>query len=238
MLKRLRLGAAGRNIASFVHRHLRKRRADKHLLFYDLLSAVQQPGCPLCRLVADAGARRLAFLFHEEVNDPPTRLRLRASLGFCARHAQQSAYPGNALGLAIIYKDLAERALERLQNRDRTLLQHGCPECEEERRDAERFARALAGDLLEPELQSAYLKGEGLCIPHLQMVARFATPESWRFLQKVEQERLHRLAEELGEFIRKNDYRFRDEPMGAERNVWLRALRKLSGLQHKEETTL
>ncbi|CEK18769.1 hypothetical protein CWRG_02281 [Chthonomonas calidirosea] len=238
MLKRLRLGAAWRNIASLVQWRLRKRRVGKHLLFYDLFSAVQQPGCPLCRLVADAGARRLAYLFHEEVNDPPTRLRLRASLGFCPRHARQSAHPGNALGLAIIYKDLAERALERLQSRDRSLLQQGCPECEEEQRDEERFTQALAISLLEPELQSAYLKGDGLCMPHLQLVGRWAPPESWRFLQRAEQERLHRLAEELGEFIRKNDYRFKDEPMGSERNVWLRALCKLSGLQHKEGDAL
>ncbi len=39
---------------------------------------------------------------------------------------------------------------------------------------------------------------------------------------------LRRLAE-LDEFIRKNDYRFRDEPWGQERDAWLRALNALAG---------
>jgi hypothetical protein len=33
----------------------------------------------------------------------------------------------------------------------------------------------------------------------------------------------------LDEFIRKHDYRFKDEIIGDERDVWLRALRSVSG---------
>ena len=35
------------------------------------------------------------------------------------------------------------------------------------------------------------------------------------------------LVAELEEFVRKNDYRFRDEPWGGERDAWRRALLRL-----------
>jgi len=35
------------------------------------------------------------------------------------------------------------------------------------------------------------------------------------------------LQAELGEIVRKNDYRFRGEPWGSEKDAWLRALQKL-----------
>lgn len=41
--------------------------------------------------------------------------------------------------------------------------------------------------------------------------------------------RLEGVQGELAEFIRKNDYRYANEPSGGERDSWLRALRALGG---------
>jgi len=44
-----------------------------------------------------------------------------------------------------------------------------------------------------------------------------------------------RLLAQLSEFIRKNDYRFRDEPVGEEGDAWLRAIAALAGAQRESE---
>lgn len=46
---------------------------------------------------------------------------------------------------------------------------------------------------------------------------------------RLRDERLARLRAELREFIRKNDYRFRDEPWGDEKTAPQRAVAKLGG---------
>jgi hypothetical protein len=46
-------------------------------------------------------------------------------------------------------------------------------------------------------------------------------------LRRREAQRLAALQAELEEIVRKNDYRFRGEPWGPERDAWLRALAKL-----------
>ncbi len=40
------------------------------------------------------------------------------------------------------------------------------------------------------------------------------------------------LRDELAEFIRKQDYRFRDEGLGAEGDAWIRAIAQVSGARH------
>ena len=45
----------------------------------------------------------------------------------------------------------------------------------------------------------------------------------------IHRKKLEGLREELTEFIRKNDYRFKDEVMGAEGDSWRRAIVRLIG---------
>ena len=45
----------------------------------------------------------------------------------------------------------------------------------------------------------------------------------------IQQQGWKRLLGELDEFIRKQDYRFREEPIGSERDSWIRAVALVSG---------
>ena len=85
---------------------------------YDLIEACQQRGCPICRLEQRAVERYLDSLFYESVNDPKLRERLRDSLGFCREHAWLAIDKrlGNALGFAIIYRDVINNVLRKLGN--------------------------------------------------------------------------------------------------------------------------
>jgi hypothetical protein len=47
---------------------------------------------------------------------------------------------------------------------------------------------------------------------------------------------MHSLAGELGEFIRKNDYRFSAENVGKEKDSWLRAIELVSGARRSRSS--
>jgi len=79
-------------------------------------------------------------------------------------------------------------------------------------------------------LADAYRTSSGLCLRHFRRtLARAPSGAEARLLSAAQQAVWQRLHDELGEFIRKNDYRFRDEPFVDEKDSWLRALEAISG---------
>lgn len=79
-----------------------------------LIDALKSRTCPACYAESRAAFRYLDTLFYEHVNDPGTRARLAASLGFCRMHAQQVRMFMDPLGIAIVYEDLLGQAISRL----------------------------------------------------------------------------------------------------------------------------
>jgi hypothetical protein len=55
------------------------------------------------------------------------------------------------------------------------------------------------------------------------------SPELLRILLQRQRQGLLSLLRDLREFLRKVDYRYRDEPKGPEQDAWLRALERFSG---------
>ncbi|MBN1920116.1 MAG: hypothetical protein JW892_02630, partial [Anaerolineae bacterium] len=84
------------------------------------------------------------------------------------------------------------------------------------------------------EVCAALIQGGGLCLPHLRLTLQASGPAAgYRALLTAQREAWSALMAELDEFIRKNDYRFQHEPMGDERDAWLRALDALVGVSSK-----
>ncbi|MBI3763863.1 MAG: hypothetical protein HY260_18620, partial [Chloroflexi bacterium] len=70
----------------------------------------------------------------------------------------------------------------------------------------------------------------GLCLAHLRRALELTRSESaFETLVTLERERLTAFLAELDEFLRKNDYRFRDEGFGPEGNSWRRAIAWIVG---------
>jgi hypothetical protein len=85
----------------------------------DLKLALQQPGCPICRLRADSELRYIRTLLRESVNDPPTRGHFIASLGYRPDHTWQTGLLekekfGSPLGNAILYEHLSSVVQDQL----------------------------------------------------------------------------------------------------------------------------
>ncbi len=85
----------------------------------DLRLALNQPGCPICRLRSDSEARYIRSLLWESVNDSVTRGHFIGSLGYCPQHTWQIGLVekerfGSPLGNAILYEHLSRVVQEQL----------------------------------------------------------------------------------------------------------------------------
>ena len=197
------------------------------------------PVCPVCVLTRRSVERQVRAFFTEFVNDPAARSRFRQSRGFCPLHTPLLSELGDALGVAILYADLADRTRERWQaapTRRFPFTQKAspptaslapCPACTAEADAERRYTQALAAGLERDTVWSRIEASHGLCAAHTEMVLLSAKPVPAARLRELESRRLEKLQGELEEIVRKNDYRFRGEAWGAERDAWQRALQKL-----------
>jgi hypothetical protein len=204
-----------------------------------------EPACALCLRSSQNVTSEVRAFFAEYVNDPQAREVWRLARGFCIEHTALLATTGDALAIAILYADLARLTRERWQagipSAARSSLLAGlrggrhtagngpCPACTITHAADVRNASALAQALKEnrSEVWEALEASTGLCAAHVEQVMALCPQPVADRLRRQELERLSALQAELEEIIRKNDYRFRGEPWGAEKNAWLRALQKL-----------
>ena len=226
-------------------------------MFYNLVEACREPGCPVCRLEQKSVERYLDSMFYENVNSPAWRDQLRASLGFCHEHAWLGVNQrlGDALGYSIIYRDIVNSILHRMDDprpaprrtgwrgqmsetvRDQIERLRGaltprkrCPACEHRAETTHYLLSALVEGLATPELTQALQNSEGLCLPHLkETLVAIHQSAPYEQLLAIHREKLERLKSELAEFIRKNDYQVIEEGFGSERDAWLRAISLVTG---------
>ncbi len=236
-----------------------------NFIVHNLLEACRKPGCPVCRLEQNVVERYLDNQFYENVNSPRWRDRLRGSLGFCYEHTWLAADKrlGDPLGFTIIYRDLVNSVLRRLETGEQaarsargwtallrqlpeeartriagalaaiTPRKH-CPVCEHRDESTRNTLTVLLEELKQPEMVTALQASEGLCLPHLrQALEQIRDASVLERLLSIQQEKLESLRAELDEFIRKNDYQFAAEGFGGERDAWLRAMAMVVGKKNQ-----
>lgn len=219
--------------------------------YHELLEALSQEGCPICRLGQRVAERYLDGLLYENVNDPGVRESLRTARGFCHRHAWAlTAVRGCSLGVAILYRDVLHTVIEELarvggeekrlrgwsltanteRGGGRLAPQGACPACVQQEEMERIYLQELLRRQDDPRLWPAFAASGGLCLPHLRQ-ALSQTEDDRQRLELLNTQRTiwERLQHDLDEFIRKNDYRFRHEGFGVEADSWLRALAAISG---------
>ncbi len=231
----------------------------KFISFFRLIDACDGPGCPVCRcLVADT-RQYLDSLLYEQVNDPETRSRLRASWGFCNWHAwmlREASDP--AFGSAIIYEDMvrvAIRRFERLIGREvggggrfvgwlRALVGRRrlpllvelyrrrpmCPACGQAADSEGRYIDVVLRFVDDPQFDRAYRKSDGLCMPHaLHALDVGRGRGAAALLLSRTLPKWTALRKDLEEFVSKHDYRNREPFTEAEGTAYVRAFEALTG---------
>ena len=233
---------------------------------YSLLEACRAPGCPVCRLQQRAVERYLDNKFYESVNSTAWRDELRESLGFCHEHAwlAVNARLGDALGFSIIYHDLINSILKKLNDEEssspasrgltsalkqlpeqvRNIIKQSlyaltprkrCPVCEHRDETTQRVLSVLAEELNQRNMADALESSDGLCLSHLRQTLEHVKDLSvCETLLTIHREKLENLSAELGEFISKSEYQAVKENFGPEGNAWLRAVSMIVGARKEK----
>jgi hypothetical protein len=218
--------------------------------FQTLLYACTQEGCLICRLVQDSLYRYLDGWKYENFTDVRVRQELRRTQGFCHTHTWQLARMGATLPLAQAYRDIISDTVEQLQQGGETGGTGGlwrrlfeskrgrdpdeaCPACKQGAQAAERYGHTFRQAILDDEFYQQFGRSDGLCLDHFRVVCQNKGPEvpgPWLSrLRQAQMVCLQRLDEQLGELIRKHDYRFKNEPRGSEMHSWKRAAGLVAG---------
>ena len=200
---------------------------DKHTPYYELMEAVRDAGCPICRLAVRSGDRFLETYSYEHVNDIEIRELVRAAKGFCHNHTWRLFHKHSPLGTALTYYDILGEAsqqigaakeqqglLRGLSSRVRRALtpQGTCLGCDAQGNAEQRHLGLLVETLRnDREGQEAYGGSDGLCLFHLRAALRTRPGrEATDILLRVQEQRIAAVREQMSEIVRKADYRVKD----------------------------
>jgi len=227
----------------------------KWLDYFELLDAVKTPDCLLCNRIKELSWKFLDNLYYERVLDGGTRVELIEAKGFCNWHAWMSTEIRHSdSGIAIIYNQLLDIEIERLSNWIRAggpsvkksrprafrkilnsvlsswINKVSCPICKSVE-DHERMDEELLLDFIdEEEFSKEFEKSSGICIRHLiHIIQTFKAHPKLSFLVEKQLQKYKSLSYELGEYERKQDYRFSKEPKGSEADSWKRVIEQFAG---------
>jgi len=217
--------------------------AEKDVLYHELLDALADDGCAICRLARKASDRYINALLYEGVVDVDLRQKLRDARGPCYVHAWRMAgRRGAVLGTAIVYRDVINTLAKELEAPEKRSLLGGknslaqrlaatapCPACSLEQDAVRRAIKTLLKHVSDANIAESYVAAGGLCLPHftetLVQAGAHASGTASRSLSDWQAAAFRRLRDELDELIRKHDYRFSSEAITEQEAVaWTRAV--------------
>jgi hypothetical protein len=86
----------------------------------DLITVLQEPGCPICRQSIRVTQKYLGYFLWENSMDQEARQQLVDALGFCPQHTFQAVTQemreyGDPLGSVVVYEQLNKAAVRQLE---------------------------------------------------------------------------------------------------------------------------
>ena len=217
---------------------------------YNLVAALRESGCPLCRVLAEAEDRWMdAFIRERELAAESLSVFCDRG-GFCRSHAWQlhhrSALTMTGAPVAQAYGALLRKDIEHLEKlasdlpverrsrlgRRSLLGRRTCPACETANSRLHGKADALVSALAESGVREAYRDSNGLCVQHLDVVGAAALArnnEVAAFLIEDLRQRLEVLEDRLNEYERQRDSRYRSARGSANADAWTDVVRSYVG---------
>jgi len=219
---------------------------------FEILAAIREPGCALCRVEALAERRLMQGFLREGRYNPATRETFMRSGGFCHRHAWQLHHEAEegatGAGIADIYGQLIGRDVARLDTASQRLAtrrgrrhvrrsfrrQARCQLCVALARARQSHGYFLGQLLGDEGAREAFAAGDGSCSVHLEIAVHQALRADGRgeaaaFLIDDALGRLESLGDQLAEYNRKRDYRYAVEHRGEEQRSWTKVIRRYVG---------
>lgn len=220
-----------------------------------LRAAFGREGCPVCTVVLESIDHFMDKWQYEGFTDVEHRQGLIRSQGFCPLHTWQLARHNAAFQLAVIYNEVLGGIEEELNQEyqkhaassrasrkpwqrkqsdtlDTNSLYAQCPICQARANIEERIIDTLLEQLRSEEVRSLLAQSTGLCLMHFYQAHNRAIANDATILPHLlecQRTCVQRVVAEVKEQIRKHDYRFGDEPWGAEMSAWRLAAELCAG---------
>ncbi len=212
----------------------------------DILRALNQPGCPVCRVQREWSARFFYWLVNQNYYVEASVIALKESGGLCRAHAAELLELRAVYTTSVMCQYLVADAISKLQalvdqarqethkpsrkaRRFSTTPTGECPACADEADIVQAATRELIAALDEEAVAEKYRAGDALCMPHFHRAVELASPSVVLLLAEAQIAKLNELARDFAEYFRKVDYRFAGEPKGDEQTAWQRAIARLAG---------
>ena len=191
---------------------------DKHINFFELQKASENPGCPLCTIIAKRAEQYIDNTLFEHISDRTFRANYREAGGFCSFHSRGLESFRDGLAVAILGRDILEERILAF-DRGRPWAPKGrCPVCVEQDHIEEEYLSFLAGSggsgKEEEELRRIITASDGLCAPHYAKL--LFTPKgkarrlpSW--LKEFHETKFRELKRRIDQFIELSAYGRQEE---------------------------
>ena len=218
---------------------------DKHTAYYNILDALPRAGCAICRLNHDVEVHYITDVLYSKTTSVQTRGELRQARGFCQSHALLLDRIGHALDLSIVYQDILMTVRDELlkpspqqatSRRGKRRLQAQlspidlCPACIYRGALEDVYVETYADHLADEAFCDKLRASDPLCLDHFrQVIAQDMPSERMSLIREIQVTHWQSLIDELGEFVRKHDHRFRHESIGSEGDAWIRAIDAITG---------
>lgn len=209
----------------------------------DFCELCTAPECPICALVRRAELRVLQTYCAEGAGDELRRADIRAARGLCGHHSTQLRDARDALAAAVTALDVMDNLLRDLDALDTrwSLARQPmkkparCPVCVDVARYSRSVCIGIAAWSDAPLLLAALATSHGICAPHLRdMSAHRSLPTLFVAAQRTAWTRVR---DDVAEYIRKRDDRYRSEPDGIEADAWKRSWAVITGTRiHTHES--
>jgi len=192
----------------------------------------------MCR-VAHKADREYIWHFFDEGSDQGESIdAVRRACGFCAEHIEtlrRIEIDGmkSTLAISTMFADTFAGIAADLESLvpESPFHRTPCPACANRDDMLRANARYLLDELAtNPARRDTFEASPGLCYGHFELVWNAAqSVEDRELILRVQQNAARSLLHDLREHVRKHDHKFRDEPKGAERDAWLRAIYLTAG---------
>ncbi len=225
--------------------------------YYDLLEALPQADCVVCRLVDVAVRQHIDMFVYENITNLARREEIRLAHGYCSVHTTifMNGY-GRLLSLATVEQDILANVLRRVDHalsnpakggslvggllhtmnkaiRGALLPSRACPLCDYERSQEKVILGTLVQFIDDPAMAAAFERASLLCLPHYYVALGLrGIPGIGGKLDKViarQQQGLKALKAEVDEYVRKRNTLYQDEEMIHEADAPTRAAKIIGG---------
>lgn len=212
-----------------------------------LEKALPSGGCLICSALVWVEWKSIHSFLYEGMMFPHVRGQFMDAGGFCSLHfeianqIEREAWRAGGIGMAILCEEMIKQGLHTIDRLADESSKKGlrlrsttgaaqplrpgapCMFCET-RKEKEYALLEVLEELRDESKFREALENSGLCLWHGQLaVARWKEKASRTWVAELMRNRMHKVADDLQEFIRKHDHMHRAEALGPERDSVARA---------------